>query len=165
MHAKYEVMQLALKDNPFHTKYFCWLDIGLFKRLTSPKAVRNRTLLKTAPRFRLELPYNFSSDSVAYTEVFTRKPNITLKTIVFRNEAWIGGGYFVGEHSVLYRWTEEYENATRRMLAHNLMSSDLQVVYYIFNELDPKTKVQTYAGTDGRYNEWYHLGYISRKRS
>ena len=31
MHAKYEVMEAAVRHNPFSTKYFCWLDVGLFR--------------------------------------------------------------------------------------------------------------------------------------
>ena len=33
MHAKYEVIRQATAENPFRTRYFCWLDVGLFRDL------------------------------------------------------------------------------------------------------------------------------------
>ena len=44
---------------------------------------------------------------------------------------------------------------------HHLMSTDQQVIYAAFNTMNPKTTIQTYTA-DGRYNEWFHLGYLAR---
>ena len=160
MHAKYEVMAIAIQDNPFKTKYFCWLDKGLFINLTSPRSINNPANPFT-PQFRLELPFNFSTDSVAYTQVSPRNSVLNLTRIIYNNEAWLCGCYFVDEGSILMHWTKEYRRATLSMLDNNLMSTDQQVLYYMFNALKPTTKIQTYIG-DGRHNEWFHLGFISR---
>lgn len=166
MHAKYEVLQRAIRENPFRTEYFCWLDIGLFRSLTVPNSFKDLTYIKpqNPSRFHLGLPNNFLNNSVAYTEVYRRDATKSPKDIVYGNEVWLCGCYFVGERSVLYRWTQEYKNATMAMLANNLMSTDQQVIYSMFNTMNPKTKIQTYTG-DGRYNEWFHLGFISRINS
>lgn len=160
MHAKYELMDIAIRENPFKTKYFCWLDIGLFRDLTSRAPIDNPAK-PLSPLFRLELPFNFSTDSVAYTQVYPRNTKFTLRQIIYNNEAWVCGCYFVGEGSVLMRWTQEYRNATLAMLDNNLMSTDQQVIYFMFNALKPTTRIQTYIG-DGRFDEWFYLGYISR---
>lgn len=160
MHAKYEVMQRTIRENPFHTKYFSWLDIGLFRELVSVSSVADQANQKCS-KFRLTFPNNFSSDSVAYTQVYRRNAALTPKDIVYKNLVWVCGWYFVGESKVLYRWTQEYRNATMAMLADNLMSTDQQVIYALFNTMKPQTKIQTYVG-DGRFDPWFHLGYISR---
>ena len=160
MHAKYELMAIAIRDNPFRTKYFCWMDIGLFRRLTSSTSVENPEKPFT-PLFRLELPSNFLTNSVAYTQVYPRDSLLTLRQIIYDNEVWLCGCYFVGEGSTLMRWTQEYRRATMSMLENNLMSTDQQVIYYMFNELKPTTNIQTYIG-DNRFGKWFHLGYFSR---
>jgi len=78
MHAKYEVMELAILSNPFRTKYFCWLDIGLFRDL-----VRN-----TKP-FTLALPRNHSKDSVSVNILNSRQNNLTAMEIVVDNLVWV----------------------------------------------------------------------------
>lgn len=163
MHAKYEVMQRTIRENPFHTKYFSWLDIGLFRELSSSSAVADPANQKCS-KFRMTLPFNFSADSVAYTQVYGRNTALTPRDIVYRNDVWLCGCYFVGEGKVLHRWTQEYINATMTMLASNLMSTDQQVIYAMFNTMKPQTKIQTYVG-DGRFDGWFHLGYISRTTS
>jgi len=100
MHAKYELMAIAIQENPFETKYFCWLDIGLFRSLTSPRSINNPANPFT-PLFRLELPFNFSTDSVAYTQVSPRNSVLNLTRIIYNNEAWLCGCYFVDEGSIL----------------------------------------------------------------
>jgi hypothetical protein len=151
MHAKYKVMEMAILTNPFRTKYFCWLDIGLFRDISNS----NQTI-------RLYLPERFQNDSVAYTKVNERKSKLTVKEIVYGNHVWVCGCFFVAESNVMLGWIQEYKNATERMLQQRLMSTDQQVIYYAFNHMSPRTKLQLYT-SDGRYNEWFHLGYMSRK--
>jgi len=84
-----------------------------------------------------------------------------MKEIVYNNEVWVCGCFFIAQWDVMLNWTVEYKNATEKMIQSNLMSTDQQVIYYLFNHLSPRTRIQTYR-TDGRYDEWFHLGYISR---
>ena len=44
---------------------------------------------------------------------------------------------------------------------YDLMNTDQQVIYAAFNWMNVTTKIQTYT-PDGRYNEWFHLGYLAR---
>ena len=161
MHAKYEVMLRALSDNPFQTRYFCWLDVGLFRDLSDGIDIRepNSTRGKT---FSLELPPGFRKDSIAFNEVFRRDPNYSLRELVYAGYVWVCGCFFVGEVEVTGRWIAEYMYGVEQMLKLGQMSTDQQVIYFIFNFLNPRTKIQTYRG-DGRYNDWFHLAYVSRE--
>lgn len=100
MHAKYELMRLTILGNPFRTRYFCWVDIGLFRHIASEPV--------NGTRFSLALPNGFRQDSVAYTEVSDRDPNHSAQEIIYNNLVWVCGCFFIGEASVLRRWTEEY---------------------------------------------------------
>jgi len=155
MHAKYEVMQMAIGENPFRTKYFCWLDIGLFRNLAR-EATSNSKLT-----FSLYLPPDFQNSSVAYDEVGGRNGKLSMKEIVYRNEVWVCGCFFVAQWDVMLNWTMEYKNATERMIQSNIMSTDQQVIYSMFNHMSPTTTLQLYK-PDGRYDPWFHLGYLSR---
>jgi len=75
-----QIMQLAIRDNPFRTLYFCWLDIGLFRDLTVPlpPSPATATVLPPIPAgqrtFHLDLPPKFldaANDSIAVCEVCT----------------------------------------------------------------------------------------------
>jgi len=44
----------------------------------------------------------------------------------------------------------------------DLMSTDQQVIYTALNTLNISTKLQIYH-PDGRYSEWFHLGYLARE--
>ena len=98
MHAKYEVLQWAIKQNPFRTRYFCWLDIGLF-----------RSLPPGSPSFAMYLPPNLTTNSVAYQEVYGRVTSAKIEDIVKANMVWVCGCFFVAEATVMYRWTQEYK--------------------------------------------------------
>jgi hypothetical protein len=101
MHAKYEVLQWAIKQNPFKTRYFCWLDVGLFRDLSK---------LRSVNRFSLYLPPYFNTGSVAYQEVYgARNTKATVKDIVYNNMVWVCGCFFIGEAGVMYQWTLEYK--------------------------------------------------------
>ena len=99
MHAKYELVQLTIRNNPFRTKYFCWQDIGLFRENEQ----------EDSPRFSLTLPIGFQMDSVAYNEVYRRNSKASVKDIISRNMVWVCGCFFIGEATVMFRWTEEYK--------------------------------------------------------
>ena len=101
MHAKYELMQLTIRDNPFRTQFFCWLDIGLFRDIASEPI--------DSPRFSLTLPDGFQLDSVAYTEVYSRDTKAPVEDIIKNNMVWVCGCFFIGEATVMFRWTEEYK--------------------------------------------------------
>lgn len=100
MHAKYEVMEAAVKENPFNTRYFCWLDVGLFRDIAGKSA--------DGP-FSLYLPPGFRNDSVSYQEVYGRNKQVSVKDIVYMNMVWVCGCFFFAEANVMLKWTEEYK--------------------------------------------------------
>ena len=54
------------------------------------------------------------------------------------------------------------QTAVRRMIdEYDLMSTDQQVIYAAFNTVNISTPIQIFKA-DGRYNTWFHLGYLSR---
>ena len=165
MHAKYEVMRRATTENSFRTRYFCWLDVGLFRNLTetvvADGVIDVGTTKNLGERFSMVLPPGMRNDSIAYCEVNGREATIRPDEIVAANHVWVCGCVFVGEAELMRRWTTEYRNGMREMLRRRLMSTDQQVIYFIFNALKPRTKIQTFRA-DGRFNEWFHLGYLMR---
>ena len=148
MHAKYEFMQNATKSNPFRTRYFAWLDIGLFRDIVT----------KSEP-LKLHLPPNFDHTRVAYSQVYDRNRNISEHSIFHENQVWVCGGYFIAENSVMQRWTAEYMRATERFLSSNLMNTDQQILYAMFSNRNSSNTIQTYKGT-GKYDPWFYLGYL-----
>lgn len=152
MHAKYEVMNRTAYENPFKTKYFAWLDIGLFREL------------KQSSPFRLTLPPNFDQTKVAYTEVYPRSQR-TATQIFHDNLVWVCGCFFIAEGSVMTSWVHEYIKATELFLDHGVMNTDQQIIMSMFVAdnfgFRPRTQLQLYKG-DGRFNEWFHLGYVCK---
>lgn len=100
MHAKYEVMQAAIRENPFNTRYFCWLDIGLFREIADKS---------DDGRFSLYLPPGFLKDMVSYQEVGDRDKTASIKDIVYNNKVWVCGCFFIAEAEVMSRWIQEYK--------------------------------------------------------
>ena len=101
MHAKYEVMQIAMRSNPFRTQYFCWMDIGLFRDLAGSGV--------SGFHFSLSIPPQLDVDAVAYTQISSRNPQLSVIDIISNDVVWVCGGFFVGRMDVLKLWTEEYK--------------------------------------------------------
>jgi hypothetical protein len=152
MHAKYDLMRLAVQRNYFETKYFGWMDVGYFR--DEPKDGRP---------FSLGLPKNFDEQKIAFTEVYPRQPQLTSKQIVFQNLVWVGGGFFVGRGDVMLRWVGRYQSYVYKMLQSGLMSTDQQVIYSMFNDKlnSSSVKIQVYKA-DQAYHDWFTLGYLCK---
>ena len=151
MHAKYEFMSTVAQENPFRTKYISWLDIGLFRS----------TVYSDKRVFHLSIPPKFQQNKVAYTQVYDRNTLQLPKTIFHGNSVWVCGCYFVATTSVMSRWVDIYRLAVEFYISHKLMNTDQQVLYSLFNDNKSSVHVQIYKG-DGRFNAWFHLGYVSR---
>lgn len=157
MHAKYELMKRAIEINPFDCNYFAWTDVGLFRGLVP--------IANSTKNFRLVLPTELiKSQSIAYSQVYDFQPNLDASTIVINNMVWVGGAYFVGRSDALLHWTAEYVNGVERMMNEtNFMSTDQQIIYWLFSNKQKfkiKTHIKTYSGKD--YDPWFYLGYLSR---
>ncbi len=115
MHAKYEVMLWAVQQNIFNTRYFAWLDIGLFRDL------------KSSEPFHMYPPPDFDPKRVAYTEVNNRQTLTTLDTVLHRRRPWICGAFFLGNPTVLRQWSWQYHATIESMLRENIMVTDQEV--------------------------------------
>lgn len=154
MHAKYDLMRMAVEKNYFRTKYFSWVDVGYFR--DEPEG--------SSP-FSLGLPKDFNEERVAYTEVYSRQSQMNCKEIVFKNLVWVGGGYFVGRGDVILTWVTQYQSYVYKMLRSGLMSTDQQVLYCMFNAKThhASVKIQVYKAQN-KYHDWFTLGYLSKKK-
>ena len=152
MHAKYEFMSKAATENPFRTKYFSWLDIGLFRDISSKAQ---------AEMFHLVLPPQFQESKVAYTQVYPRNPKQKPEIIFKSNKVWVCGCYFVATATIMKSWTDIYMKSVEYYLSQHLMNTDQQVLCSMFNENRSSIDVQLYK-SDGRFNAWFHLGYLSK---
>ena len=94
MHAKYELMKRSTIENLFKTKYFSWIDIGLFRHLK----------VNEEPQFGIFIPKHFSETSVAYGLVAHRNPLLTSTDIVYVNSVWVCGCIFIGRIDVMLRY-------------------------------------------------------------
>lgn len=166
MHAKYELMQWTIRDNPFHSAYICWLDLGLFRDLASDSVSAAKNARKS---FRLGIPADLNNSAVAYTEVFPSPPipDLTAEEAVKSNIVWVCGCFFVGRVDVMWQWSTEYLSAVESMVSENWMSTDQQVLAWLMlgegrAKLNPRTSLQLYRASGGSH-PWFHLGYVAKK--
>jgi Bacterial protein of unknown function (HtrL_YibB) len=99
--AKYEVTQMSVLENPFKTKYFCWLDMGYFRDIASVPTNHST--------FSIYLPRGFQEDSVAYQEVYNRRKEVGIREIFNQNIDWLAGGFFIAQAQIMYEWTKEHQ--------------------------------------------------------
>lgn len=166
MHAKYELMQWTIRDNPFQSAYICWLDVGLFRGLSTRYL---SSLTDERKSFRLWLPPYLDSGSVAYSLIspYSSKEHLTANQVVRRDSAFVCGCFFIGRIDVMWNWTTEYLMAVERMVAERWISTDQQVLYWLFlgegrTKLEPKTSLQVYK-SDNVTNPWFYLGYLAKR--
>lgn len=157
MHAKYDVVSRAIKENYFHTKYFAWLDVGLF-----------RDEVNNTRNFILQLPESFNASKIAVDLVFKAPMNTDISRIFLRKMDWVCGCFFLGERNLLLQYTEQYKKAVDYFLSRKLMNSDQQVLYAMYSMegqkvFHPNISLQLYKSDNSGYNPWFYLGYIMRK--
>ena len=154
MHAKYDALSRAVKQNYFHTKYFAWLDIGFF-----------RSEVNNSRKFILQLPPDFDPSSIAVTRVANFEMGMEISKIFLEEKVWVGGGIFVGDHELMLKYTEQYKRAVDYFLSKQLMNTDQQVLYAMYSEQDRKelntsVKIQLF---ESKKENWFYLGYSMRK--
>ena len=159
MHAKYELMLKTVLENPHRTLYLTWLDIGLFRKLTS--FGDNPAVQKDRRHFRMSLPPNFDRTSIAYSQVNSISPRLkSPREIIGYNAVWVCGCFFVGRVDKMFYWTLEYMGGVERMLRLELMSTDQQVLYWMKATNQIKTQLQLYSD-NGTMGDYFYLGYKS----
>ena len=177
MHAKYELIRRTVVDNPFASRFYCWLDLGLFRDLLPPHSEGENLVADLsndnsddAP-IRLRLPVGFQENRVAYTEVNKPRsyPNaLSVEDIVRHDYTWVCGCFFVGRADKMATLGVDYMRAVDRMLDEGWMSTDQQVLYWMFHGdgRRPSIEIQTYSqrdGSRGQYNTWFYLAYLAKE--
>ena len=168
MHSKYELMRRTISDNPFHSAYFCWLDVGLFRGLANANV---SSAVDDSKVFQLAVPPNLNSSAVGYSVVYPRvpSPKMTSQAIVRGNIDWVCGCFFIGRVDVLFRWTTEFLTAVERMVSENWISADQEVITWLMlgegkTKIQPKTNLQLFSGQRGNgIDPWFYLGYLAKK--
>jgi len=180
MHAKYELMGRTITDNPFATRFYCWLDLGLFRRLLPPNAEGDNLISQLLTNdgeetsIRLRLPVGFQDNRIAYSEVAVPRSDPkapSIEDIVRHDYVWVCGCFFVGRADKMATWAVEYMRAVDRMLNLGWISTDQQVLYWLFHgggrrHTRLSTKIQTYSdprGESSRYNKWFYLAYLAKE--
>lgn len=159
MHAKYELIHRTIRKNPFRTKYISWVDIGLFRDLVRATSTPS---IPGGPPFHLGLPQDLGLDKIGYTEVYRRDGSLDLGQIISGNYVWVCGCFFIGRVDVMFRWVVEYMGAVEQMIGEHWMSTDQQVIYWIYNKGLHSTLIQTFVSENDKYNSWFYLGYLSK---
>lgn len=150
-HIKYEYVHDVALKNPFRTKYFSWIDIGLFREIAS----------KNVKPFKLYLPPNMDLSRVAYNEV-TPAVEHTNEEIFRQNLYWVCGCFFIGARPTILKWTKEYMYYAEKYLNQGLANTDQRVIYAMQkNEVAPEMRIQAYKPLNAA-NPWFDLGYRCR---
>lgn len=157
MHAKYDVVSRAAKRNYFHTPYFAWLDIGLFRGEVNSKKY-----------FILDLPPHFNHSRIAVNQVYNVLMDKKPIDIIKQKLDWICGCIFVGRHDVILKYTEQYKRAVDYFLSQKLMNTDQQILYAMYSisgrkNIKPDIDLQLYKHHNSTFDSWFYLGYMMRK--
>ena len=149
MQAKYEFMAKALKENPFKTNYFCWMDVGLFRNFTG-------TPSKTLD---LKLPALFDDKRVAYSQIFERG-DFTVEQIFHQNKVWVCGCIFMAKGTIMKKWIYEYMRYVDRFLMEGMINTDQQILYGMYMSREERlVDIQVYHW-HGQYHQWFENGYM-----
>jgi hypothetical protein len=150
---KYESVQNETLLNPFKTKYFAWVDIGVYRNMTSSKEIKP---------FHIYLPECFDSNKIAYNQVAKPRP-VNDKDIFFKNLNLVGSGIFLGEINTMKLWVQQYMNYTEMFLEKGLANTDQQVLYAMQNNHSPPVKLQGYVPR-GAGNIWFYLANVCKNQ-
>ena len=156
MHAKYDVISRAANENYFHTNYFAWLDIGLF-----------RDEINNTKKFILKLPKGFNSTQIAVNRVYNVSLDMNISRIFRGNMVWICGGIFLGERELIIKYAQQYKRGVDYFLSKQLINTDQQVLYAMYSkqgkqQLNTSVGLQVFSSHRSRHNPWFHLGYLMR---
>lgn len=149
MHAKQEIMATVAKQNPFQTRYIAWLDIGLFRDLTSTSD------------FYITIPPEFKQHRVAFTQVGPLL-NKSADEIFKNNLVFVCGCFFISEMTTMLDWTLKYKQYANHYLVLRLTNTDQQVLYAMaVDNVHILQTMQLYY-TRERNLQWFYLGYLCK---
>ena len=180
MHAKYDALERAIRANYFGSKYFAWIDVGVFRELSLAGAAtgegerggaRRSGGSRPTPHFGLLLPAHFDEQRVAFGQVYAPNFELTPEQIVAKNEVWLCGCFFAAERGVMLRFAAQYAAGVEEMLVRGLSSTDQQVLYATLSPVGrswhraPTVEVQAFIrdASHSSLNEWFFLAYLCKE--
>ncbi|XP_064644484.1 uncharacterized protein LOC135498210 [Lineus longissimus] len=151
MNAKYELVELAAKENVFNTSYFAWFDGGFFQNQTDHLP------------FKLATPPGFDQSKVGYGQMLPLNSKLSPQEIFLTNQYSLCGCVFIARRDVMLRWTKLYRFYADLFLNRGLASTDEQVLYAMFSDkIDkPTIRIQRYWERPAK-NVWSVLGYVMK---
>lgn len=156
-HSKLTLLKSAILKEYFQTDYYCWLDIGYFRHISSERR-----------KFWLEVPQDFDSSKIGVTRVFNVPlKKITARQIILRNLNWIGGGLFLGTSNVILQFEKQYKRAVFYYLYRGLMNVEQQILYSMYTKeergkIGVDVELQLYV-PKGTGDPWFYLGHSMRR--
>ena len=149
LHSKYDFVATALKYNYFKTKYYCWLDMDLFKDIVN--------IVKTP--FSLYVPNDFNQSRIAYSEESPRD-NSSIPVIFLESKSWVSGSAFMGRASVMKTLVKQYATYTEMYINRTYVNTDAQVLYAMYqNNKRQPVSIQAYP-VSSKYKHGEQLGYL-----
>ncbi len=154
-HAKYEFLASAMRENPFKTKFFAWIDIGYFRDMAKP-------IVEPGPTFSLYLPPMLDQGKIAYSEVQPRTGDQNPSDILKFRKPWISSAMLVGKTTTMKRWVIQYMKYVNKFLEGGLSGADQYLIHAMFQsgeEMD--VEIQTYS-SEGFPDPGHHLGFLCK---
>ncbi|XP_070175900.1 uncharacterized protein, partial [Littorina saxatilis] len=151
-HVKVDLVERAILEDYFQTKYYAWMDLGYFRDITFRKR-----------KFWITVPPEMNDSKVAVNEVISPPNHRVDPDIIFKENAlWVGGGMVLGTAPVLLKFVEEYRRAVQHFLDGGLFNTDQQLIYSMYKstsaqQLGVTTQLQLFGL---RFHGcWFYLGY------
>ena len=161
MHAKHDVLERSILEDPFKTPYFAWLDVGLFRNLANT----------SFPMFKMVPPKNLEPESIAFTQVSLHDPNLSPRKIIYDMRVWVSGSMALAKKDIMLKFSRDYKQAAEKLLDQGLSNSDQEVINSMYTKemIKPSyIKIQPYTCEEGQYGlheadaQYFCLGYASK---
>ena len=153
MNSKYDFIEIAIRENPFQTKYFCWMDYGYLRRL---KRTSNSSMVA-------HLPPRFNKSRVAYSAYPSRSKHLkypfSAQQVIGERRFWVSGGFFIGSTDVLKQMIEQYKHTILALIKLGWMGTDENALFYMLqpnNNITRTVDIQAYHGK----GKSFHMGFL-----
>ena len=175
MHAKFDVLERAIRANYFRSKYFAWIDVGVFRDVGESGVTAAHTTgapLRAVTQFGLLLPSYFDERRVAFGRVFAPNFTLTPEEVVAQNAVWVCGCMFAAERRVMLRFAAQYAAAVEAMHERALSSTDQQVFYSMYTTSgrswlpEPPVEVQPFVRDTNHcsMSQWFFFAYLCKEQ-
>ena len=146
MHAKYELLKRAAKQNPFRTSHMLWLDVGPYNQPYPSDG-----------KFRVDLPPKFDHQRIAYRSSRWFAPEKTVPDVFRKNLVWMNGDFILGATQSVVSWCKTYLSAVKKYLKSDLVGTDEANLYAMMLDTDGAYRdlVKVYNMKDKGFSRWY----------